>query len=622
MLLCNYNSAVAWSQVQDVKGGGLCVSPAPTPRKKTIATETDTEKKHANGARGETSQETEEMKAGSQTRLAADISMADLLTPKYKIRVGSWNVRTLYQAGKLQQVLRQMTNYKVEILCVSGARWTVSGRRILASGHTIFYSGRTDNLHRGGVAVIVTRKVENILLEWKPVNDRFMKVRFNSKFAKLTIIACYAPTEEAEEEEKDEFYEQLEEEIRTTPRHDVLMVIRDLNARVGEDNTRKERAMGTQGFGCANNNGERLSDLCVESRLVIGGTLFIHRDINKTTWRSPDQRTVSQIDHVIINQKWRRALQDVKANRGADIGSDHVLVVASVSLKLRKTKRGEKRQQRFDTAKLKKYNTEKAFKLELKNRFHVLQEEQEMNIDSFNQVLTETSKSLLGYRKNRKEEWIKTDTWKTIDERKETKKKINDTKSERIKNQLQTRYSTLDKEVKRKTKADKRAFIENLADEAKTAAQMQNMATLYKITKALAGGFKNCDIPMKDADGVVITSVEEQTQLWKTHFETILNKEAPREVEDIPERDEDLLVNMDPPTANEVKSAIDNMKSGKAPGADGVSAEMLKAGGDVITETLTQIFKEIWEEEEIAVDWKTGLIVKLPKKGNLSLCKN
>ena len=146
------------------------------------------------------------MKGGSQTRLGADISMADLLAPKYKIRVGSWNVRTLYQAGKLQQVLREMTNYKVEIMCVSEARLTDSGRRILASGHTIFYSGRTDNLNRGGVAVIVTRKVEKTLLEWKPVNDRLMKVRFNSKFAKLTIIACYAPTEE----EKDEFYEQLE----------------------------------------------------------------------------------------------------------------------------------------------------------------------------------------------------------------------------------------------------------------------------------------------------------------------------------------------------------------------------------------------------------------------------
>ena len=47
------------------------------------------------------------------------------------------------------------------------------------------------------------------------------------------------------------------------------------------------------------------------------------------------------------------------------------------------------------------------------------------------------------------------------------------------------------------------------------------------------------------------------------------------------------------------------MKSGKAPGADCVSAEMLKAGADVITETLTETFKEIWEEEEIPVDGRS-----------------
>ncbi len=135
------------------------------------------------------------------------------------------------------------------------------------------------------------------------------------------------------------------------------MVIGDLN--VGEDNTGKEKAMGTQGFGCANNNGERLSDICVESRLILAGTLFMRIYIHPTTWRSPDKRTVSQIDHVIINEKWRRSLQDVKANRGADIGSNHVLVVATVSLKLRNTKRGEDRQQRFDTAKLKNSSTER-----------------------------------------------------------------------------------------------------------------------------------------------------------------------------------------------------------------------------------------------------------------------
>jgi hypothetical protein len=41
--------------------------------------------------------------------------------------------------------------------------------------------------------------------------------------------------------------------------------------------------------------------------------------------------------------------------------------------------------------------------------------------------------------------------------------------------------------VKRQTKADKRAFIEKLADETESAAQTQNIAALYQITKILAG---------------------------------------------------------------------------------------------------------------------------------------
>ena len=64
------------------------------------------------------------------------------------------------------------------------------------------------------------------------------------------------------------------------------------------------------------------------------------------------------------------------------------------------------------------------------------------------------------------------------------------------------------------------------------------------------------------------------------------------------------------------------MKSGKAPGADCVSAEKLKAGGEVTMGALTEIFEGIWETEETLGGWKLGLIVKLPKKGDLSLCKN
>ena len=127
---------------------------------------------------------------------------------------------------------------------------------------------------------------------------------------------------------------------------------------------------------------------------------------------------------------------------------------------------------------------------------------------------------------------------------------------------------------------------------------------------------------MKDVNGNVITSVAEQTQIWKSHFQTVLNKEAPNNLADIPVSDEDLEINTDPPSVEEVWKTVSSMKTGKAPGADGVSVDVLKHGGVIIVRTLIEIFEGIWEEEEIPIDWKTELSIELPKKGDFIMCYN
>ena len=103
----------------------------------------------------------------------------------------------------------------------------------------------------------------------------------------------------------------------------MLCLLGDLNAKIGNDYTFCPEVFGKHGIGEQNDNGELLIDFALLHDLVIGGSLFPHPDIRKYSWTSPDGRIRNQIDHCLINRKWRSSQQDVRAYRGADVGSDH-----------------------------------------------------------------------------------------------------------------------------------------------------------------------------------------------------------------------------------------------------------------------------------------------------------
>ena len=67
---------------------------------------------------------------------------------------------------------------------------------------------------------------------------------------------------------------------------------------------------------------------------------------------------------------------------------------------------------------------------------------------------------------------------------------------------------------------------------------------------------------------------------------------------------------------------IKKLKSGKAAGCDNMPSEAIKAGGEVSEEVLLDLCNQIWSKEKVPDEWKKGLIIKLPKKGDLSHCKS
>ena len=83
----------------------------------------------------------------------------DTLKPNMKTRIGTWNVRTLHQTGKLSQVVNEFDNYRLDLLGLCETRWTGKDKKSLQSGHTFIYSGREDNIHEQGVGLLLSKKV-------------------------------------------------------------------------------------------------------------------------------------------------------------------------------------------------------------------------------------------------------------------------------------------------------------------------------------------------------------------------------------------------------------------------------------------------------------------------------
>ena len=572
--------------------------------------------------------------SGQSRQDATGTMMESLNTAKIRLDIGFWNVRTMYDTGRLAQVISEMQRYKLSILGVSECRWTGSGRMKTSSGETILYSGRDDDQHHEGVAVILKKEVEKCLMEWKPISSRLLKVRLRGKQTNISLIQCYAPTNCADEEEKDDFYSLLQRETERLPCHDLVIIIGDLNAKVGCDNTYYQREMGKHGCGVMNENGSRLADFCALHNLIIGGTLFQHREIHKLTWYSPNNRDRNQIDHILINSKWTRSLQDVKVRRGADVGSDHQLVIAKIKLKLKKQNLKVSNIRKYDIEKLKNPRTKTMFSIELKNRFQALQDlanENEENTDyiedswkSVENIYKETSMKCLGYKGiQKKKEWLQPETWKAIEERRDAKKRYIDSKSERLRERYKQEYSEAQRKVKRMARADKRKNINDLAEQAQEAANKGEQGELYKITKQICGKFVSSSSgPVKDKLGNLLTTENEIESRWTEHFQELLNRPIPEDIPEISEPEIDLDINLEPPTKEEIILAIRTLKNKKAPGGDNLNAELFKTDPYLSANILFKPFHDIWVGEKLPSNWNIGKIVKIHKKGSLNDCNN
>jgi hypothetical protein len=133
------------------------------------------------------------------------------------------------------------------------------------------------------------------------------------------------------------------------------------------------------------------------------------------------------------------------------------------------------------------------------------------------------------------------------------------------------------------------------------------------------------NVLVKDKNSKIITSVQEQLERWKEHFSEVLNLEHPPNMNvETAQTCPELQISIRPPSKREIIETIKAMKKGKAAGIDDIPSEILQAVPHFRAEMLYPLFLDIWKEGRkegrFSKDWKEGIIVKIPKKGDYRNC--
>ena len=92
-----------------------------------------------------------------------------IIRARSNITIGTWNVRTLKDVGKLEELQHEMKRYDWNILGLCESRLLKAGEKSTQEGHRLFWSGQ-DNIHDQGVGLLVHKNTVNCVIDCCPIS--------------------------------------------------------------------------------------------------------------------------------------------------------------------------------------------------------------------------------------------------------------------------------------------------------------------------------------------------------------------------------------------------------------------------------------------------------------------
>ncbi|KAK3514608.1 hypothetical protein QTP70_021525, partial [Hemibagrus guttatus] len=513
---------------------------------------------------------------------------------------GTWNVTSL--GGKEPELVREVERYWLEIVRDSLG----SGTQLVERGWTLFFSGVPHGeRHRAGVGLLIAPQLSRHVLEFSPVNERVVSLCLRARDRCLTVVSAYGPNGSVE---YPTFLETLRGVLEGAPTGDSIVLLGDFNTHVGNGSDTWRSVIGRNGPPDLNSSGVLLLDFCASHSLSITNTMFKHKGAHQYMWYQDTLGRRSMINLVVVSSDLRPHVLDTRVKRRVELSTDHYLVVSWICLRRRMPDRlgTPKCIVRVCWERLADPFVRGVFNSHLRESFNQIPRkvgdiESEWTMFSFSivdAVIRSCGHKVSGAGRG---------------------------------GNLRTQWWTL--EVRNAVKLKKesyRAWLARGTPEAAEAYRQAKQTTAVVVSEAKTRVWEEFGEAMeKDYQTTSgkfwqtwrwrVASTGDIVGRWKEYFKDLLNPTDTPSVEE-PEADDSEVDSFI--TQAEVTEVVQQLLGGKAPGVDEIRPEYLKSLDVVGLSWLTRLCNIVWWSGTVPLDWVTGVVIPLFKKGDQRVCSN
>lgn len=455
---------------------------------------------------------------------------------------------------------------------------------------------------RNGVGFIIRKYLKVNIQSFKSYTDRIATLEVKlPKGTSWTIIQAYAPTESTNDEEMDVFYNALEGALELASNKNVL-VMGDFNAQIGKIKQGEERVFGRYSHGKRSAHGQKLIRFALENNLKFTNSMFKIKPHKKWTWRSPDGKTLNEIDYIMTNKA--SSVKDFDIINTLNFDTDHRMIRCKLdSQRLRKIMTQENKNYTRNLAKVTREDGkiwENKFMDSVSKSTEVQSQYDNflLEMDSFIKEIPKTKKE--------KRNLLTTETLQLLEERNQLYKMK---RTRDVKWKITELSKKINRSISNQIKKKRQETFESFIEKA---------GAVKKAYKALINK-KEWTANLKNKTGTSLIRrpdiLEEATNFYTELYAS--NDISPTHSE----LSKNTFINSDPEPVillSEIRHAIDTQKNDKTPGEDNVTNELLKSLSETLQRPLQRLFNTILNTGETPSQWSKSTIILLHKKGDKS----